>query len=106
MRARNWSTPTDWATVVRRAAGRRHYNNVRQFRALLRRWDLSALLVTLGLGYGARAEAARRLGVSEATISRDIKRLFDEAAERSRCPICGTPVVVPCVARIAGDSPL
>lgn len=31
MRERDWSAPTDGETVARRAAGRRHYNSVRQF---------------------------------------------------------------------------
>lgn len=90
MRESNWSAPTDPETVARRAAGRRKYNSLRQFRAALRRRELGKLLVTLGLGYGVRSAAARRLGISQATIGRDVRRL---SAERSRCPICGTRVV-------------
>jgi hypothetical protein len=40
----NWGGPTDWDTVCRRNAGRRHYNAVRQFLRLRRRRQLAALL--------------------------------------------------------------
>lgn len=59
--------------VCRRAGGRRRYNIRRQRAAFERRATVARLLVEYGRNKrGTRARIARELGVSEATISRDI----------------------------------
>jgi hypothetical protein len=83
-----WSHPTSDAEAAARAGGRRHHNGTRQARAQLRRAEVARLLATLGLRHGTQAVIARRLGVSEATISRDLTALFRGSRPR-RCPLCG-----------------
>lgn len=59
--------------VCRRAGGRRRYNAGRTHAANERRAGVAKLLVKYGRNKrGTRARIARELGVSEATISRDI----------------------------------
>ena len=70
--------------VERRASGRRHYNSVRQFRALERQVHVVRLLVQ---GMRTRQEIARRLGVHPSTIRRDIQAL--QALSLRPCPTCG-----------------
>ena len=72
---KSWRRETDWDTVCRRAAGRRHYNALRQFHAALRRAEVERMWIEAGCAYGARARIARAIGVSEATISRDIRAI-------------------------------
>jgi transposase len=72
--ARNWCIANE-IEAIKRAAGRRRYNAVRQFRAAYRRRKVAELLMGTGLKHGCQAEVARQLGVSEATISRDVRRL-------------------------------
>lgn len=81
-----WSESTSTDEAYRRASGRRKYNSVRQVRAILRRQEVAALLGQLGYGHGVQVQIARRLGVSPATVSRDVAALL--AAPR-RCPRCG-----------------
>jgi hypothetical protein len=83
---REWSASTSTDEAHRRASGRRQYNAVRQFRAILRRAEVAQLLNQLGYGHGVQVRIARRLGVSPATISRDVAAVL--AAPR-RCPRCG-----------------
>jgi hypothetical protein len=83
-----WSHPTSDATAWARAGGRRRHNATRQARAQLRRAEVARLLGTLGWRHGTQAVIARRLGVSEATISRDLTALFRGSRPR-RCPLCG-----------------
>ena len=69
----DWAGYTTETAMQRRAGGRRHYNAVRRFRAELRRRQLAALLLAdEGGWWGQQARMARALGVSEATISRDL----------------------------------
>src|SRR3712207_2874486 len=76
MDRRDWAAPTTDMEAQHRAGGRAHYNAVRRFRAESRRRQLAALLLAeVGSGHGMQAELARRLGVSEATISRDLRLL-------------------------------
>jgi hypothetical protein len=82
-----WSHPTSDAAAWARAGGRRRYNATRQARAELRRAEVVRLLGTLGLRHGTQAVIARRLGVSEATISRDVTAVFGYRPRRCRC--CG-----------------
>jgi hypothetical protein len=83
----DWSTRTTWNEVQRRAAGRNRINAVRRLRAVLRRGEVVQLLKTFRVfNRGSQAEIARRLGVSEATISRDVKLLLFSSRP---CPTCG-----------------
>jgi DNA-binding CsgD family transcriptional regulator len=70
--------------VERRASGRRHYNRMRQFRALARQGQVVRLLAQ---GMRTRQEIGRRLGVHPSTISRDIQAL--QALSLRPCPTCG-----------------
>jgi hypothetical protein len=81
-----WSQPTTWAEVKRRAVGRYKYNKVRQVRAAVRRREVLTLLGELGWTYGSQAAMARQLGVSEATISRDLAKILPLMQE---CATCG-----------------
>jgi hypothetical protein len=83
-----WTQPTSDAAAWARAGGRRHYNSLRQLHAELRRAQVARLLLDGGLHRGTQAQIARQLGVSEATISRDIVAIFAAGRPR-RCPCCG-----------------
>ncbi len=63
---------SDWPNICRRAGGRRHYNRVRQFRAVQRRAQLAPMLRKEGLRWGYQTRLAAKLGVSPSTISRDM----------------------------------
>lgn len=89
MRKSAWHQPTSWDTVVRRAGGRRHVNSVRQFQATLRRQRLLVLLHEVGWRYGMGTTLAARLGVSAATISRDLAKVVPLFKE---CAHCGSLV--------------
>ncbi|MBL8203927.1 MAG: hypothetical protein JNM09_06825 [Blastocatellia bacterium] len=74
----HWSAWQPNHVAHRRAGGRRRYNAERQLSALIRRlvlvenFDLFSLMMV----HGTKARAARFLGVSAATISRDITAIF------------------------------
>jgi hypothetical protein len=88
----SWSAWTDHDTVIRRAGGRRHYNSVRQFGALLRRRRVAELCLVHRLNFverGTAATVARTLGVSRWTIRRDIRALLAELSAHRTCPCCG-----------------
>jgi hypothetical protein len=71
-----WHQPTDFETVKRRAAGRGRWNRLRQLRADLRRAQLAHLMAQVPPEVRIpQAELARQLGVSTATICRDLQRL-------------------------------
>jgi DNA-binding CsgD family transcriptional regulator len=78
-----WSAPTAWASVCRRAGGRRHINAMRQLRATRRRLEVGRLL---GEAY-TPGEIAAQLGVSRWTVWRDVRALThpDPAPD---CPAC------------------
>ncbi len=76
----NWSKPTDWETVCRRASGRRRYNTDRSIVAFKRRRLVEAILARKGHHRGIGASIAAELGVSAATICRDIKLLAEASA--------------------------
>ncbi len=84
----NWSAATGTQEACKRAGGRRHFNAVRQFRALHRRMKIVESLRVQGsfAERGVQARLARQLGVSEATISRDIAAILKISAP---CPTCG-----------------
>jgi hypothetical protein len=86
----DWSAPTDWETVCRRNAGRRHYNNFRRLRRTWRRMRVAELLCKYGLlTHGARARIARELGVHKSVVTRDVQALLHTHAP---CPCCGSVV--------------
>jgi hypothetical protein len=84
-----WGTPAGWDEVCRRAAGRRRYNHGRRFLRNVRRAQLLRWPAVLGPDQprGLQAALARRLGVSPATVSRDLKAVRDPA---HRWPVLGT----------------
>ncbi len=95
-RATNWTAATDFETVCLRANGRRHYNALRQFRALMRRSEIVRLAVTKNISlfeHGFQARLARELGVHRSTVNRDLWAMMREARSRDRCPLCGSRVV-------------
>jgi hypothetical protein len=81
-----------WEAVCRRAGGRRRYNAGRRFLRNLRRAQIVSRLAGTSWLYarpphGLQAALARVLGVSPATISRDLRALRDPAY---RMPQLGT----------------
>jgi hypothetical protein len=93
MTRKSWSAPTDTAEVWGRAGGRRRYNRLRQDLAAFRRIEVLRLARTNEDGWllarGFQAAAARRFGVSPATISRDVKAILQLCYEQDTCPRCG-----------------
>jgi len=75
-----WGAPASWEVVCRRSAGRRRYNAERKFLRNVRRAQIVCRLAGTGLleragPRGVQALLARELGVSPATISRDLRAL-------------------------------
>jgi hypothetical protein len=109
-----WGDPVSAVEAARRAGGRRRYNNWRQTLALLRRAKLVRLLAAQGglarrrdgwpdwrVGlWGNQGALARRLGVSPATVCRDLHKL---RAEICPSPPCGAGVRPPGPGAKAGD---
>jgi hypothetical protein len=71
-----WSAYTSWTEVCQRANGRRKYHSIRRLHARLRRRQVARHLRREGLGYGVRAQLARILGVSKATITSDVRAIL------------------------------
>lgn len=71
----SWSRLTSSDEAHRRAAGRRHYNAVRQIDVIERRVEVRGLIEEYGWGHGARQRIADELGVDRSTISRDFRAL-------------------------------
>src|SRR5688500_17808012 len=85
--AGNWSAHTSFSEVQRRAGGRSRYNDRRRVAAALRRIQVMELLQSETiLTRGTQARLARAVGVSEATLSRDVKALLYSG---SICRSCG-----------------
>ena len=82
-----------WANdPIHAAGGRRHYNSVRQFRAELRRIEIICFLAESHISLfvrGTQRALAEKFGVSEATISRDLVRIFAKHTRDRHCPFCG-----------------
>ena len=87
------SVQDGWANdPIRAAGGRRHYNSVRRCRAELRKIALLRIVTEEGwslIARGTQARLARRLGVSDATISRDMRGILATRPEARSCPACG-----------------
>ncbi len=76
--AGNWSQPTSWAKVCCRAGGRKRYNAERKRRKQDRRMEI--ICRTAGTDRstrGLQAVLAQVLGVSKATICRDLAAIRD-----------------------------
>ena len=81
MRATNWTAPTSDAIAARRAGGRKRHNAERQAVRDRRRELLARIAIARGgwwFAYRNGAELARTLGVSRATICRDLHALMRE----------------------------
>lgn len=73
--------------AYRRAGGRRRVNLTRQLHARLRRAEVARLLADTAWVRGSQKAIAEHLGVSEATISRDVAAIM---RTHVRCPSCFT----------------
>jgi len=72
MYTHTWSAAVSPELAYRRASGRRRYHAQRRTDRFFRRMLVLDRLRDEGLRYGAQARWARELGVSEATICRDV----------------------------------
>lgn len=68
--------PKSAEEAYRRAGGRRRYHAQRRREAEERRARVAELVMQWGWVQGTQARIARELGVSEATISRDMRRIY------------------------------
>lgn len=68
--------PKSAEEAYRRAGGRRHYHARRRREAEERRARVAELVIQWGWVQGTQARIARELGVSEATISRDMRKIY------------------------------
>lgn len=76
----SWSAPTSNREAYRRAGGRRRYQEQRRQRAFVRQYAIFEAWcrheIHLVTDHGVQARLARQLGVSEATISRDVATIL------------------------------
>jgi hypothetical protein len=84
-----WGARTTWDEVCRRNAGRKKYHAIRRFKRRLRQRQVLDLVSKYGLGHGTQSRISRDLGVSPATVCRDIKTLLESC---TACPRCGSLV--------------
>lgn len=82
----NWSAPTSFSEMTRRAGGRRQYNALRLDLKLFRRHDVAELLLRFGCKRGVQVRIAQALGVSESVVSRDVNSMLQK---QHICPSCG-----------------
>ena len=68
--------PKSAEEAYRRAGGRRRYHARRRREAEERRARVAELVMQWGWVQGTQARIARELGVSEATISRDMRKIY------------------------------
>ncbi len=68
--------PKSAEEAYRRAGGRRRYHTQRRREAEERRARVAELVMRWGWVQGTQVRIARELGVSEATISRDMRRIY------------------------------
>jgi hypothetical protein len=83
-----------WAENPHHAAGgRRRYNKLRQDQARIRQSAIAAYLVESGtslMARGIQRVLAERFGVSQQTISNDLKAIFGGRTRENCCPFCGS----------------
>jgi hypothetical protein len=75
-----WGAKTSWGEVCCRAGGRRRYNAKRRAQKQYRRTQIFFRLAMAGLpkgAWGVQTVLAEQLGVSRATICRDMKAIRD-----------------------------
>jgi hypothetical protein len=91
---RSWSKPVSDSEAARRAAGRRHYNSVRQDRADFRRkeiikeWTNGEVSGVFDLAeWGGHKRLAEKLGVSQSTLTRDLAAIRHDLGWEM-CPTC------------------
>lgn len=75
----NWGGKVSSQEAYRRAGGRRHWQRIRQVRALERK--IQVLKLAMFYGYprkGVQARIAQELGVSQTTICVDLKQMFGD----------------------------
>ncbi len=87
-----WSAPTTPDEVARRAGRRKHYNTWRRWLAFRRRYlEVARRLFAKGaIKRGVLTRLAHELGVSRATISRDVQYLKSQG--HYYCHACGAMV--------------
>lgn len=87
---KKWSAPVSDGEAARRAGGRRAYNAARRVQAQERRRQVAELLNKYGLlEYGTQARIADELGVSRATVHRDVRAILKLVR---LCECCGSLV--------------
>jgi hypothetical protein len=89
MSNKTWRDATSWDEVCRRASGRRSYHRIRRFQRDYRRKQVCELICRYGVSsWGARARIARELGVSRATVTRDVQAIIRTSAYWQRGATC------------------
>ena len=82
-----------WANdPIKAAGGRRRINAERQAKARARQANVRRFLLESGTSLvtrGVQRALAARFGVSEATMSRDVRAIWQTPAKSHRCPWCG-----------------
>lgn len=73
-----WGVPVPNSVAFARVGGRKKYNALRQFEARLRQIEVTKLMNAMGWKKGCQRQIARHLGVSNSTISRDVKAILAE----------------------------
>lgn len=87
---KDWRAPVSDDEAAHRAGGRRRYNAARRVQAWARRRQVADLLNKYGLlEYGTQARIADELGVSRATVHRDVRAIL---AQTRLCACCGSLV--------------
>ena len=76
-KSNNWSRKVPNAVAIARSGGRKKYNAMRQFEASLRQIKVAQMMNTNGWRKGTQRQIARQLGVSDSTISRDVKVILE-----------------------------
>src|SRR6266542_14417 len=82
----DWSAATSAHLAAIRAGGRRRINRERQDQARIRDREIERLAVDLGMKRGTRRAIADILGISQASVSRSLKRI--KQAWACVCPGC------------------
>lgn len=72
----SWAAHTTNDEAIARARARRRYNAMRRDMARLRQVEVVRKLAAYGIYHGVQARIAEELGVSKATISRDVRAVL------------------------------
>jgi hypothetical protein len=86
-----WSEWVSTDEAQARASGRRGYNKRRRDQAQARREEVRQLLDRWGTSAPAKVKIALVLGVSTATVNRDVRALAERPALPLICPTCHLP---------------